>query len=122
VLGNEEEKLLRQIGSALGITSTFFDQLIRMAHAQSHFRGYGGEQTFSAASRQDEIALAYQALGIDDSATDAEIKKAYRKLMSENHPDKLMGQGLPEDMIALATERSQEIQTAYELIKKARNG
>jgi DnaJ like chaperone protein len=40
--------------------------------------------------------------------------------MSENHPDKLMARGVPEDMIKIATERSQEIQAAYEMIKRTR--
>ena len=40
--------------------------------------------------------------------------------MSQYHPDKLMGQGVPDDMIQAATERSQEIQRAYEVIKKSR--
>ena len=41
--------------------------------------------------------------------------------MSQYHPDKLIGQGLPEDMITMATEQSKEIQLAYDLIKKSRN-
>ena len=49
-----------------------------------------------------------------------DLKRAYRKLMSENHPDKLIAQGVPEDMVKLATERSQEIQAAYEMIRKNR--
>ncbi len=40
--------------------------------------------------------------------------------MSQYHPDKLMGQGVPEDMVKEATERSQEISKAYELIKSER--
>ncbi len=40
--------------------------------------------------------------------------------MSEYHPDKLMGQGVPDDMIKVATERSQEVQAAYDLIKSSR--
>ena len=40
--------------------------------------------------------------------------------MSENHPDKLIAKGVPEDMVRLATERSQEIQAAYEMIRKQR--
>ncbi|HET8711151.1 MAG TPA: DnaJ domain-containing protein, partial [Spongiibacteraceae bacterium] len=51
---------------------------------------------------------------------DADIKKAYRKLMSQHHPDKLIAQGVPPDMVKLATEKTQEIQAAYELIQKAR--
>ena len=48
------------------------------------------------------------------------MKRAYRKQMSENHPDKLIAKGVPEEMIKLATTRSQEIQNAYEVIKKTR--
>ena len=41
--------------------------------------------------------------------------------MSQHHPDKLIAQGVPEDMMKVATEKAQEIQAAYDLIKKARN-
>ncbi|QSA20106.1 DnaJ domain-containing protein, partial [Vibrio furnissii] len=47
-----------------------------------------------------------------------EIKRAYRKLMNEHHPDKLMVKGLPPEMMNVAKEKSQEIQHAYDLIKK----
>ncbi len=57
---------------------------------------------------------AYKALGVSKDSTDAEIKRAYRKLMSQYHPDKLIGQGMPEDMIAMATEQAKEIQLRSE--------
>jgi hypothetical protein len=44
-----------------------------------------------------------------------------RKLMSQYHPDKLIGQGLPKDMIDVATEQAKEIQLAHDLIQKTRN-
>ena len=53
--------------------------------------------------------------------SDQEIKRAYRKLMSQYHPDKLIGQGVPEDMVKVATEQAKEIQVAYDLIKKHRD-
>jgi DnaJ like chaperone protein len=59
-------------------------------------------------------------LGVDSGASDKDIKTAYRKRMSENHPDKLIAKGVPEEMIKLATTRSQEIQNAYEMIRKSR--
>jgi DnaJ like chaperone protein len=71
-------------------------------------------------SPQTKLADAYAALGISSSASDAEIKQAYRRLMSQNHPDKLAGKGLPESMREMAEERSREISTAYALIKEAR--
>lgn len=122
-LSPQEEAVLRQIATGLGISRPLFDQLIRMIRAQTHFKDYNrshDDQFDSKAGHADELATAYDALGIDSTATDATVKKAWRKLMSENHPDKLMGQGVPEDMIKLATERAQEIQTAYELIRKHR--
>ncbi|MDW7747499.1 co-chaperone DjlA [Halomonas sp.] len=63
---------------------------------------------------------AYRVLGVDQDASDAEIKKAYRRLMSENHPDKLAAKGLPESMREVAKERTSEIGSAYERIRKAR--
>ena len=71
-------------------------------------------------SSPDLLKAAYEVLEVNESMSDAEIKKAYRRLMSQNHPDKLSSQGLPEEMIELAKERTQEIQSAYEMIKKSR--
>jgi DnaJ like chaperone protein len=117
-----EAQVLRRVAEQLGFSGFAFEQLLRMIQAQNAFAGSSGGsyRSTQASPRADELALAYQALGVTASASDAEVKRAYRKLMSEYHPDKLMGQGLPEDMIKAATERSQEIQTAYDIVKKSR--
>jgi DnaJ like chaperone protein len=47
---------------------------------------------------------------VSKESSEQEVKRAYRKLMSQYHPDKLMGQGVPEDMIAVATAQTQEVQ------------
>ena len=70
---------------------------------------------------QDRLADAYAALGVTPQSSAAEIKRAYRKLISQNHPDKLAARGLPESMRAVAEERSREINSAYDLIKAARS-
>ena len=117
-----EEIKLREIAQALEISTFVFEQLLKMIKAQASFSGgqYQQHHHQQQAPTQNELDAAYEALGVQASATDSEIKKAYRKLMSEYHPDKLMGQGVPEDMIKVATERSQEVQTAYDIIKKHR--
>jgi DnaJ like chaperone protein len=109
-----EEALLGRIAGQLGYGPVAFRHLMEMVLNQSHFAGGQAE----AATAMDD---AYKALGIPKESTDQEIKRAYRKLISKYHPDKLIGQGLPEDMIAMATEQAKEIQLAYDLIKKTRN-
>lgn len=76
-----------------------------------------GASDTPSATRLDD---AYAALGVSASASDAEVKRAYRRLMSENHPDKLAGRGMPESMRELAEERTREITAAYRLIQESR--
>jgi len=109
-----EEALLTELAGYLGYGPVEFKRMIEMVLNQSHF---GGGQDKAAAELDD----AYKALGVTKDSSDAEIKRAYRKLMSQYHPDKLIGQGVPEDMIAMATEQAKEIQLAHDLIKKSRN-
>jgi len=109
-----EEAMLFDIASQLGYDQPAFKHLMEMVLNQTRFAG--GQA--SAATALDD---AYKALGVTKDSTDQEIKRAYRKLMSQYHPDKLIGQGLPEDMIAVSTEQAKEIQLAHDLIKKNRN-
>lgn len=118
-LDETEVQVLRRIAEGLGLSSAMFEQLLRMIQAQNSFAGGAGGGA-SGPARADELARAYDALGVSPEASDHQIKRAYRKLISEHHPDKLIGQGMPEDMIKQATERSQEIRKAYDLIKQAR--
>ena len=79
--------------------------------------GYGGYQNnFSQLNLQN----AYNILGVKPSDDIATIKRAYRKLMNEHHPDKLVSKGLPKEMLEAAKKRAQEIQAAYDLIKTSR--
>lgn len=118
-LHRAEEDLLRRIAGRLGFSPTLFDQFLSMIKAQSRFKdsGAGG---YRAESSPSKLSAAYTALGVTKSCSDSQVKRAYRKLISENHPDKLIGKGMPEDMVKLATERTQEIQKAYDLIVASR--
>jgi DnaJ like chaperone protein len=108
-----EESLLISIARQLGYDQAAFRHILDMVLNQSHF---AGGQAASATALDD----AYKALGVSKESTDQEVKRAYRKLMSQYHPDKLIGQGVPQDMIAVATEHAQEVQVAYDLITKSR--
>ncbi|PHS74451.1 MAG: molecular chaperone DjlA [Rhodospirillaceae bacterium] len=62
----------------------------------------------------------YDILGIRKEDTDVAIKSAYRKLIHENHPDKLMAQGMPQEFIEIANEKMAAINAAYDTVKKER--
>jgi DnaJ like chaperone protein len=105
-----------RIAGLLGVHPAQLDQLLHMARAQAHFHGHSGGTAEPGTRLED----AYAALGVSSEVNDRDLKRAYRKLMSEHHPDKLIARGVPEDMLKLATEKSQEIQSAYEMIRKHR--
>lgn len=63
---------------------------------------------------------AYRILGVARNADDAQVKTAYRRLMNQHHPDKLVSRGLPESMIEVAKQKTHEIRAAYERIKSER--
>ncbi len=62
----------------------------------------------------------YVILGVAREASDDEIKAAYRKLVRENHPDRLVAQGLPQEFVDLANERLATINSAYERLRSQR--
>lgn len=62
------------------------------------------------------LAEAYAILELSPTANKLEVKRAYRQLISRNHPDKLIAKGLPESMIKLANDKTQKITKAYEQI------
>jgi len=117
-----ERHILFRICSRMGISEFEYKRLERMVHAQQSFhgRGGGGYSGTSQTPPKNILAEAYEALGVEKTATDAEVKKAYRRQMNQHHPDKLVAKGLPEEMIKLANEKTHEISAAYEEICKAR--
>ena len=120
VMQPDEHRVLRRISEHLGFSVRQFQQLEAMVRAQRAFHA-GGAGYQTARPQADLLAEAYDVLGVPATATDAEVKKAYRRLMNQHHPDKLVAKGMPEEMIKLATEKTQEIKAAYETIKKARS-
>ncbi|EKF73080.1 dnaJ-like protein DjlA [Alcanivorax hongdengensis A-11-3] len=120
-----EEAILSRVAQGLGVPPSQFRQLLNMLLAQAQFSAggayqQGAGQQAGTASGRPPLAQAYQVLGISEQASNQEVKRAYRKLMSEHHPDKLAARGVPEEMIRVATEKTAEISKAYEMIKSHR--
>lgn len=107
-----EHDMLVRVARGLGCSEA------EIAQIEAMLRG-GGANAAGAPAGQS-LEDAYRVLGMSADASDAEIKKAYRRLMSQNHPDKLAGKGLPESMRDMAEQRTREIGNAYETIRKAR--
>lgn len=80
----------------------------------------GGYKQHFRQDPQSSLKQAYAILEVDSSASDVDIKKSYRRLMSQHHPDKLAANGLPPEMVKEATEKTQQIQKAYDDVKRSR--
>ena len=78
------------------------------------------QQHGTQAKSADVLVAAYEVLGVSAQAANAEVTKAYRRLMNQNHPDKLVAKGLPESMMNMAVEKTRQIRAAYERICEAR--
>lgn len=122
----KERQVLYVIAEELGVSQQQFDQFLRMmASGQQFGGGYshgqsGQQQGQAQGSRAPTLQDACSVLGVKTSDDNTAVKRAYRKLMSEHHPDKLVAKGLPPQMMELAKQKAQEIQSAYDLIRRER--
>ncbi len=125
-ISDAEQQLLTRIAAGLGIPEAQFRQILSMVMARQQYAGTAGGAGAGAGGRapggqrQPPLSHAYKVLGVDESASNSEIKKAYRRLMSKHHPDKLMAEGLPEDVVKRASDKTAEIRRAFEQLKEAR--
>ncbi len=77
-------------------------------------------QRIRAANLGPDQGDPYTILGVPHDADEATVKAAYRRLVRENHPDRLISQGMPEEFIELANEKLATVNQAYDRIRKAR--
>ncbi|MGB5589908.1 MAG: co-chaperone DjlA [Gammaproteobacteria bacterium] len=107
--------ILWEVASQLGVGRVELAQieaLIRLQNtrAQQPRQPAGGTR----------VAESYKVLGVDPASSDREVKTAYRRLMNQHHPDKLRARGMPDSMIPVAEEKTQEIRAAYDAIRETR--
>ena len=126
VMASSEEKILLHIADLMGVSEPVFRQLERLVrismgvHADTGSHRSGRSSSGPGAATQGmPLQAARELLGVKQGAGKADVKRVYRRLMSQHHPDKLIAKGLPEEMVKLATEKTQQIQKAYAVIKEA---
>lgn len=106
-----ESMIVEDISSALQIKATDFHNMV------NKFKEFYASQ---ASNAQTSIEDAYKTLNCVKEDDDTVIKKSYRSLVKKHHPDIIIASGASEDIIAQATTKLQEINDAYEVIKKSR--
>lgn len=112
-----EINMLRLIAQYLGIAQGDYTSIYER-HVGSGYTGYSGHSNNQSFRQSSNRKDPYRVLGIDSSATDDEVKKAYRRMAMKYHPDRVAG--MSEELQRNAAEQMKEINEAYETIKQAR--
>jgi DnaJ like chaperone protein len=112
-VGADKRQVLWRVASTLGVSRA------ELAQIEAVIRGFdhGGAAQKSVAQSLEE---AYRVLGVTAQASNDEVKTAYRRLMNQHHPDKLVARGLPKSMIGVAEQKTHEVRTAYERVRTQR--
>jgi len=82
--------------------------------------GRAFDRTQATFMRRGEAVDPYKILGASRSATDEEVKRTYRRLIREHHPDALIAKGLPKSFIEVANRKMAAINSAYDQIARER--
>ena len=115
-LHQKERAVIWSICTELDIGRVELAQLEAMLRAQRGFK-----RSVAGSVDKQRVDAAYQMLGVQKAATNAEIKKAYRRLMNKNHPDKIMSSKPDQAVISEAERRTREVRGAYEMLKARRS-
>jgi DnaJ like chaperone protein len=115
-LSKQERSMLWTICNELDIGRVELAQLEAMIRAQKGFKRSPEGNADAARLRQ-----AYATLGVSPESGNDEIKKAYRRLMNRNHPDKIAGDNPGAEVVAEAERRTREVRVAYEMLKARRS-
>ena len=116
-----EDAILERVRTVLKIPINVFIAMLRAREAEPQPQPQTGSHNRRPAVNQSQpLSQSYAALGLKAEASAQEVKRAYRKLVSQYHPDKLSSQGLPDEVMEMAKRRVREINTAYDRIKSSR--
>ncbi len=118
-ISENEDVLIRSILFELGLSSYEYESI---KNAFTHGQGYyGGQSAQGYVGNEDFLIRKYsKVLQVEENADLHEIKKSYRKLVKEYHPDKIASKGMPEDYKEFANNKIKEINEAYEYLSKSK--
>lgn len=116
-LNEREVKLIKRMCKRLQVSDAIYSRIERRVRAEKKV-----EQGHSvdAGKRAATPSEACKRLGVGRLSTQEQIKTAYRRLMSQYHPDKLIARGATDVEIAEAQDMTQDIKAAYEMLVKFR--
>jgi len=98
-----EDEILKTLPGHLGLDQSHYRILREEFHGQ-----------------QADIGESYKILGCSPDSSDTEVKRAYRKLCMEYHPDKIAAKGLPDGFMKFAEQQMQQINDAYQSVMDRR--
>lgn len=112
-INDEERQMIGRMSGVLGFSKKEYEKLFMMVLSKQ-----GKEAPSDAAIEMPtSVEEAYQVLGLNRYDSDSDVRNAYRRLLSQHHPDKLVAKGLPEEMMRVANDKIQQIKAAYEIIQ-----
>lgn len=122
-LNDVEERLLNRMCKRLDVSTSIYSRIKQRVNENKYGHQVQSEKDSSSSYTSPRImslASATELLGVSRWVGKEELKKAYRRLMGQYHPDRLLARGCTQEELDQATSRVQDIKRAYELIGKAR--
>jgi len=115
-----ERNIILNICYQLDFSNSDYERLVHVIKAEYHHAKLRGSKTHTKKAKKAMLFDAYAMLDTTPEASDEEVIRAYRRLTSKHHPDKLVSKGLPEEMLKVAEVKTREIRAAYEQIRQIR--
>ncbi|WP_154223869.1 co-chaperone DjlA [Marinicella rhabdoformis] len=123
-----EARLIENICQTIGYPHHLLMAMMKMRGAAYGYDPHGGRQRQhhyqqnKQRQRQRPVSSSapmnpYAVLGVDQDDSKATIRRAYKKMMSQHHPDKLIAKGLPPEMMKVAEEKAKQVQQSWEKVK-----
>lgn len=119
-LHESERRILYRVCERIGYPRAEFERLLRMMEAGRRDERRSQSQPGKEAYRGMRLDDAYGVLGLSKTVSDDDLRKTYRRLIMQYHPDTLVSKGLPEEMMKFASEKTRTIKTAYDVIRESR--